>query len=276
MNALTAIFESGDVAEILIRIATGAALLVGGLVFAWILGRLATRSLRAVGIDDLAERFGVHEVLARLGFQRSLARLVGRAVRIALSVVVVIAALAALGLRALSRSLNEAVLFLPKLLVALALVLIGAVVADFARDRISRLGDQMDLGAAAGRAAQIVVFGVFALTAIAQLGIPTQILTALVALVAVAAALTLALAFGLGGRDVARQLSAGRYVGGAYRLGETISLDDVRGEIVALESAATVVRTEEGELVRVPNQRLLESIVRVHGSSTESSAPPPA
>jgi small-conductance mechanosensitive channel len=39
---------------------------------------------------------------------------------------------------------------------------------------------------------------------------------------------------------------------------------DVRGEIVSIETAATVLRTGEGETVHVPNGLLLTSIVTVH------------
>ncbi len=238
-------------------------LLVLGLLAAWILGRVASRALGAIGLDNLAERFGIHDVVERIGFERSLSRLIGRAVRLAVSVVVVMAAVSLLGLGALGRSLNEAVLFLPKLFVALALLLAGVILAEFARTRVDRLADQMDLGAPAGRMAQAIVIALFGLTALAQLGIPTEILTAVLGVVIVAAALTVALAFGLGGREVARQISAGRYVGGAFELGQTIGLGDVRGEIVAFESAATVLRTEEGRRVRVPNHLLLESMVVV-------------
>ena len=90
------------------------------------------------------------------------------------------------------------------------------------------------------------MFAIFVLTALAQVGISTQFLTLLVGIVFDAAALTVALAFGLGSCDVARQVSAGRYVSGAFRVGQTITVDGVRGEIVALESAATVVRADDG------------------------------
>jgi small-conductance mechanosensitive channel len=40
---------------------------------------------------------------------------------------------------------------------------------------------------------------------------------------------------------------------------------DVRGEISAIEPAATVIRTRDGDEVRVPNHLLVESLVRVHG-----------
>ncbi len=59
-------------------------------------------------------------------------------------------------------------------------------------------------------------------------------------------------------------MSAGRYVGGAFRVGQTISVDGVHGEIVAVENAVTVLRTIDGTTVRVPNHLFLESVVTLH------------
>ena len=249
-------------------------LLVVGLFLAWLFGRLVARALRALAIDDLAERFGIHDVIERVGLERSLSRLLGRAVRITLSVVVVMAAVSLLGLGALGRTLNEAVLFLPKLFVALALMLAGVIAADLVRARVDRLSDQMALGAPLGRLAQLVVLAIFLLTALAQLSVPTTILAGIIGIALVAAMFTIALAFGLGSREVARELSAGRYVGTSYDVGQTISLDgQVRGEIVALEGAATVLRTDDGRTVRVPNHLLVESIVIVEGAPPRARAP---
>jgi len=46
----------------------------------------------------------------------------------------------------------------------------------------------------------------------------------------------------------------------------------VRGEIVAIETAATVLRTPEGETVRVPNGTVLSSIVTVRSPARGGSA----
>jgi small-conductance mechanosensitive channel len=263
---------SASLGEALPRLGGALLLLVAGLFVAWLLGRLAARALGVVGLDGLAERLGIHDVLERIGLQRSLTHLVGRAVRITLSIVVIMASLSLLGLAALSQSLNEAVLFVPKLLVALALVLTGVIVADLVRDRVERIATQMAVGAPLGRLAQLVVLAIFILTALAQLSISTGILTALVGITFLAAVLTVALAFGLGSREVAREISAGRYVGTSFEIGQTISLDGaVRGEIVALESAATVLRDDEGLTVRVPNHLLVESIVTVHTPPEQAS-----
>ena len=67
-----------------------------------------------------------------------------------------------------------------------------------------------------------------------------------------------------------RELSAGRYVRGAYEPGQEISFGEVRGEVVTVETAATVLRTSAGATVRVPNDLLLRSVVTVHGASPSS------
>ena len=258
--------------EALPRIGGALLLLVLGLLVARLAGRFARRALNALGIDDLAERFGVHEVLARVGIERPFSRLMGRVVRLSLSVVVVFAAVSLLGLAALSSSLNAVLLFLPKLFVALALIVAGAIVAQLVGDRVERLATQMALGPAVGRIVQAAIFAIFLVTAIAQLGISTELLTALVGITFVAAALTVALAFGLGSREVARQVSAGRYVGAAFDVGQTITVDGIRGEIVALENAATVLRREDGQTLRVPNHLLLESVVALHDGPSDAGS----
>lgn len=263
--------------EALPRIAGALVLLVVGLLVARILGRVARRMLARLGVDDLAERFGVHETLARVGIERPLSRLMGRIVRIAIVVVVVFAAISLLGLSALSASLNEVLLFLPKLFVALVLVVAGAIVSQIVGDRVDRLATQMAYEAPLGRVVQVAIFAVFLVTALAQLGISTELLTALVGIVFVGVALTVALAFGLGSREVAREVSAGRYVGGAFRVGQTISVSGIRGEIMALENAATVLRASDGTTVRVPNHLFLESVVTLHddGEGEPVGAAPP-
>lgn len=239
-------------------------LLVVGLLVAGIAGRLTRRSLGTLGVDDLAETSGVSDALARLGIDRSLSDLLGNVVRMAVAVVVVFAAVSLLGLAALSLSLNAILLFLPKLFIALVLVVVGAIVAQLVADRVDRIATQMAIAGPVGRVAQITIFAIFLVTALAQVGISTSALVTLVAIILTAGALTLALAFGLGSREMARQVTAGRYVTGVFSVGQTIGVGGIEGEIVALESAATVLRTDEGRSFRVPNHLLLESVVTLH------------
>ena len=65
-------------------------------------------------------------MLEQAGLGDSLAVVIGRAVRIALTIVVLFAALSLLGLQFLSDSLNKGIQELPKLLIAAALLLAGS------------------------------------------------------------------------------------------------------------------------------------------------------
>jgi len=251
------------------RVGGAILLLIVGVLLARLVGRLVRKALHAAHVDQFADRVQVGAVLERAGLGPSLSALVGTAARIGLSLVVLFAALSLLGLQFLSESLNQAVLFLPKALAAGALVLAGVVLGGIVRERLDRTAHQMDFAVPLGRVAQVTVISVFAITAAAQVAVSTAILMVMVAILLAGAVATVALAFGLGGRDVARELSAGRFLRTAYSEGQVISVGDVRGEIVAMETATIVLRSADGATVRVPNNMLLNSVVRVH----EADAP---
>jgi len=255
--------------EALPRLAGAIVLLAVGFLIAPIVARIVRGALGSAGLDRLGERYGVPGVLARIGFDRPLSALVATAIRIAILVVAVAAALSLLGLAALSLALNQLILLMPKLFVALVLVVVGFVVAELVGARVQALATQMDLPGPFRQMAEAAIVALFVLTALAQIGVPTTILTGLVALIIVALSLTFALAFGLGGRDVARQLSAGRYVGNAYRVGDQIEVAGFSGRIRRIESAATVLEEGDGRAIRIPNQMLLESVVTVSADDPE-------
>jgi small-conductance mechanosensitive channel len=254
------------------RLGGALALLLIGVLLVRLVTRLLVKAMQGVGLDDLAERGGVHDALDRAGLGRSLARVIGRAIRIALTLVVIFAALSLLGLQFLSQSLNQGVLVLPKLLIAAALVLGGVVLGGFARERVDRLTYQLDFPVPLGRLAQITVVTIFAIIAAAQIAISTLVLLILIGILLSGAAATFALAFGLGGREVARALSAGRYLRHDYAEGQDISFGDVRGRITTIESTSTILDAGDGQSLRVPNHLLMETVVTIHrGDDAESS-----
>jgi small-conductance mechanosensitive channel len=253
------------------RLGGALALLVIGVLVARVLSRVLTKAMQGLGLDDLAQRGGVSEVLERAGLGPSLARVVGRAIRIALTLIVIFAALSLLGLQFLSQSLNQGVLVLPKLLIAAALVLAGVVLAGFARARVERAAYQLDLPVPLGALAQVTVLVIFGIIAAAQIAVSTLVLLILIGILLAGVAGTFTLAFGLGGRDVARSLSAGRYLRHDYVIGQEIGFADVRGRITNIESTSTVLDAGDGRSLRVPNHLLMESIVTIYDSNVPGS-----
>jgi small-conductance mechanosensitive channel len=236
------------------------------------LTRLLLRGMQAVGVDRLAERGGVTSVLQASGLGASLAGLIARAIRIFLTIVVIFAALSLLGLQFLSVSLNQAILELPRLFIAAALVLAGAVVAGAARQRTDRLTYQLDFPVPLGQLVQIAVLSVFGIIAAAEIGISTALLLVMIGVLLAAVSGTFTLAFGLGSREVARALSAGRYLRHDYHVGQEISFGDVRGRITWIHSTSTMLDAGAGRSIRVPNHLLIDSIVTIYAEEQRGDA----
>jgi small-conductance mechanosensitive channel len=240
------------------------ALLVIGLLLTRLLARLLLRALQRAGVDRLADRGGVTPVLQTSGLGASLAGLIARAIRIFLTIVVVFAALSLLGLQFLSASLNQGILELPRLFLAALVVLAGAVLAGAARQRADRLAYQLDFPVPLGQVVQIAVVAVFVIIAAAEIGISTAVLLLLTAVLLSAVSGTFMLAFGLGAREVARALSAGRYLRHDYSVGQEIAFGQVRGRITRIYSTSTMLDAGEGKSIRVPNHLLIDSIVIIY------------
>jgi small-conductance mechanosensitive channel len=271
MIVATVLDQAGDqLGGFIPRLGGALLLLVVGVVVARVVARLVGRGLRMAGLDSTADRWGVGDVLERAGLGRSLARVIAVAVRISLTVVVVFAALSLLGLQFLSQSLNEGVLFLPKVLAALALVLIGVVLAAFLRAWIERTSAQLDFPVAIGPVVQVLVIILFGLCAAAQAGVTVAPLTAVAIVLLGAIAFTLALAFGLGAREIARSLTSGRYARDDFEVGQTIRVGDMRGEIIRIDGAATTLKAGE-VTIRIPNSILVERIVIVEAADQPSA-----
>lgn len=252
------------------RLAASLVVLVVGVIVARVVARVIRIGLGTAGLDRMAERWGVSDALERVGMGRSLTAVVAGLVRAIILFVVALIAVSVLGLPALEQSMNEAILFIPRLVVAMAIMMAGLVAANAVRDRVDRLSRQMDLGASLGIIAMVGVLAIAAIVAAAQVGIPTEFLVMLATTVVAGVVLTVALSIGLGTRHVVGQLAAGRYLGDQLRPGLRVRVGEAEGEIVSTKGPATTLRTDDGRLVRVPNRVMLESLV------TMDEPPPPA
>ncbi|MDH3227157.1 MAG: mechanosensitive ion channel, partial [Thermoleophilia bacterium] len=167
----------------------------------------------------------------------------------------------------------EFILFLPQLLVAIAIVFLGVIIAGYVSDWVTRMTGQMGIEGPLGAAAGALVIGVFIVVAAAQAGIPTSLFIVLIAILVGAAALTVTLAFGLGGRGVAQQITAGRYLGNDLEVGQSIRLSEVEGTIARFESSHVILTGADGETILVPNSTVLESVVIVTGAAGSHPSP---
>lgn len=191
-------------------------ILVLGWIIAGLLASLVERVLKTVGFERAANTTGISSFIERSGSSWTASAIVAEIVKWFIRLIAIQAAASVLGLNQISQIINAILLWLPNLVVAIAIIVIGALIARFVSGLVRGTTDQMGFSNAEllGRVAYyaILVFAVIA--AVDQLGIAeTVVNTLLIGLVATVV-LAAGLAFGLGGQQTAARITEGWYESG--------------------------------------------------------------
>jgi hypothetical protein len=183
-------------------------IIIIGWIVAGILARLTTEVLRRVGADRL---FAEHADRVYGERTRSITPSIvaGELVKWLVRLVFLVAAANVLGLTQVSELLNDVLLWIPNLIVAAIILLVAPLLARFVRGTIEVAAGEMGFSNASllGRIAEIAIVAFAVIIAINQLGIAANLVNTLFIGVVAAVSLAFGLAFGLGGRDVAAQLT---------------------------------------------------------------------
>jgi hypothetical protein len=212
------------------------------LVAGWFISSLIARGvqalLRAIRFNELAQRAGIEDFVRNMGVRTDSAGVIADVAKWFVRLIALVVAFDALGLPAVSDVLRQLLLWLPNLVVALVVLVVGGIAAralgNLVRGATAEAGFRNpDLFAAVAR---IAVLGFTIVVAVNQLGIATVLINTLLIGVVAAFAIATGLAFGLGGRDKAAQLL------------DSVSLE-AQGAAPKLERAARAARSEAREEV---------------------------
>lgn len=179
-------------------------------VIGWIVGvilyRVIVEIVRVLRVDDAARAAGMNDAAHAAGFNLDIGKFLGTLVEWFVIVVFLVAALDILGLTRVTIFLQTVVLlYLPQVIVAALIIIIGAIVAEAVRSLV--IGSARAAGAhganLAGTVAKWAIWVTAILAALNQLGVATEFVQTLFTGIVVAASLAFGLAFGLGGKEAA-------------------------------------------------------------------------
>ncbi len=247
-------------------VAMVAVLVVGYVLARWVGGLIAVVSEK-IGLQTAAEKSGLAKSMHDVGIRRPVPGIVGGIVFWLLMSVFVMAAFNILGLQSVSNAMGEVVNYIPRLLVATVVVVVGLLAATFIRGVVATSADRVGLTYAeylAGGCYWVLSLLTF-IAAFNQLGIQFALLEKLILIGSAGLAAGFALAFGLGGRDVMAGILAGYYVRQRLQAGDTVSVAGFEGTVREVGPVATVIETRDGGLVSrhsIPNSRMLQEAVR--------------
>ena len=176
---------------------------VVGLIVAPIFGGVAKRLIKLTKIDSLSEKMGLTNTFENLGMSFTFSNVIGKLVKWFFLIAFLIAAMDILGWFRATEFLSEIVFYIPNVAVAVIMLAVGLIAGQFIQKIVvtglKTSGTSIKSPELLGNIARWALIIFASLAALLQLGIAERLIEILFAGVVI----TLAIAFGLGGREKA-------------------------------------------------------------------------
>jgi small-conductance mechanosensitive channel len=232
-------------------------------ILALVLAKVAEVILRAILVrmrfDSLIGKAGIDKTLQRIGLRQPLTTFLPRLAYFLILFVLAQTASDALGLVAISNAIGAFFAYLPNIVAALLLLILGTTVGQFAGQMVTQAAETsgIDSASALGKLVSAMIMFIVAMMAIGQLKIDTEMVRIVTSFLLGAGALAFGLAFGLGTREIVRNIVAGFYTRKFLAVGKGLEIGGQNGVLTAITATHTIL-SSEGQDIMVANATFLE------------------
>jgi hypothetical protein len=237
------------------------AILVVGLIVAEYVVKFVMRLLDEFEFDKFISP--VEEVVEKRGLIR---RIIAAVLKIFVVLVFIQLSLAVLNstgaFNILAELVNTVILWLPNLLVALFIVILGFWFAAWVEKRIMEYGKEVDLPfpKAISKAAQFLIIYLAIVIAMAQVGIHVEILYIVFAIATAAVFVGLGVGLAYGSKDVFHNLVSYLQTEKTLKVGQKIKVEEYEGTIEEISRYHMVLQTKKGK-IRIPHSKLAKAVI---------------
>lgn len=241
----------------------GLAVLLMGLLIAWIVRMALVKVLSRVGFDRVIDSLGFTSGLEQANIKQSPSAIVGALAYWTILLNIMLSALKVMQFGEALAPLQKFINSIPAFIAAAITFVIGAIVAKFIGQVISGTlaGIGMDIHETLGNLARYFIMAIVTIVALQLIGLPVDLMNQILLAVIVIVAAGVALAFGLGGRQVTSNVLAGFYARELFAVGDRIMIDGEEGILAGLGTVSTEIETGNG-VVTIPNTRLTSESIR--------------
>jgi hypothetical protein len=184
----------------------GIVVFIVGLGLAWLVKVLVVRIIKLLKLDAAFARSGITDALQKMAIRDTPAKLVGRMFFWLVAFIFFVLGLSVMRVPVIDQLFEKFLLYLPNIFVALIIMTIGWFLGNFLGRAalIASVNAGMKLSGMLSKGVKAIILLFASVMAFEQLGIGRQTMVAAFAIVFGGTVLALALAFGLGGKDIAR------------------------------------------------------------------------
>ena len=248
-------------------IAISLIVLIVGFIVAVIIKKVIGGVLKGIKFNEVLDKVGIGEVFGKIGV-KDVGQLLAKLIFWILLLFIFKTAAGLMGVQDITDIVDKIIAFLPKLLIASIIMLVGFMVADMVRTIVFSALDNLGLDYAKGLAGIIFgfIFIVILTVALSQLEIQTELLNASVKIILGSLGLGLAICLGLGLKKMAGQIVAGVYARDLFQVGTVIDYKGEETKVAGVGPVTTKLMTKDGGFIMVPNDELISTSTKGHSA----------
>jgi len=245
------------------RVLVGVAVAILLVLTAKLIERLFRAALVRIRFDSLLDQAGIDKTLQRIGIRQSLNHVLPRLAYFLLLLLFARTAADGFGLTAISDGIAAMFAYLPNVVAAVLLVVVGTSVSQFAGRTVTQAAEEsgIEFASSLGRLVAGLILFIVGVMAIGQLRFDTDMVRIVTVCTLSGLALAFGLSVGLGTRDITRNVLAGFYARKIFRPGDALEIRGQRGVLKAITATQTLLEQETGVTV-VANSVFLDETIR--------------
>ncbi|MCB0613690.1 MAG: mechanosensitive ion channel [Phaeodactylibacter sp.] len=248
------------------------AVFIIGLIVSKVAARFVRRILVAIGADKLAERLNEIEIVYKSNIQLVPSTLLSKVVYYFLLFIFVIAATDILNMPVISQLMGEILNYIPVLISALAVFVVGLLISDFLKNVVKTTCDSLGIPAA-GMISSVVFYFLFlniTMIALSQARIDTEFIQDNISIILAGVVLAFAIGYGFASRNIVANFLASFYNKGKINVGDTIGIEGVKGKVLSMDSSSIVLEVE-GREVLIPLSKIASEKIDVFERAQEET-----
>ena len=242
-------------------------ILVIGLFVANLLRKFIFLFLSKIGIDKFAEKINEVDFIASSKFRLKFSTLICKTVYYFVVIITLIVAADKLQVKAISDLLSDLINYIPVLISAIILLLIGVFLADLLKKTVYTNAKSFGIPSA-GFIANFVFYLVmvmFVLSAMTQAKIDTTFFSNSIILFLGGTVLAFSIGYGLASKDTLGNYLASFYLKDKLEIGDDVTIDGIRGIVIVLDKSSLTLRTQSSDsIVYIPLSKLIDAKFEIH------------
>ncbi len=258
----------GEVSQAAVRFLGALLVALAGWILARIFSGIVRRLLERSGIDKLAERLNQVDLFSRYNIVIRPSLILARTIYYLLVFVFLVAAADVLDMPAVSDLVSDIINYIPFLISAILVFLLGILLADFLRTTVFHLFQSLKVPSAKLISDILFYFLIINVLIISldQARMETQFVEGNLFILLAGIVLAFAIGYGLASRAMVANFLSALYNKDKIQLGDEITIDGVKGTIVYMDHISVVLKQGADQVV-IPLSKLTSERFTLHSAA---------